>query len=62
MRASTSPASSFGGRPTRTAAPFAAAGIFIKRLVFIAIDPGSASPMVGGDLKETSIYAYLACL
>src|SRR5258705_13624102 len=40
MRVSTSPASSFGGRPKRTAARFAfAAGMFFKLLVFIAIDP-----------------------
>src|SRR5713101_3951410 len=49
MRASTSPASSFGGRPKRTAARFAfAAGVFFKLLVFIAIDPGSVPLMVGG--------------
>jgi hypothetical protein len=38
MRASTSPASCFGGRPKRTAARLAlAAGFFLKLLVFIAI-------------------------
>src|SRR5258708_2767909 len=49
MRASTSPASSFGGRPKRTAARFAfAAGIFFKVLVFIAFNPGSAPLAFGG--------------
>jgi hypothetical protein len=57
MRASTSPASSFGGRPKRTAARFAfAPGMFFKLLVFIAIDPGSVSPMVGGASQFTHIW------
>src|SRR5258706_12193487 len=49
MRASPPPASSFGGRPKRTAARFAfAAGVFFKLLILIAIDPGSVPLMVGG--------------
>jgi hypothetical protein len=57
MRVSTSPASSLGGRPNRTAARFAlAAGIFFKLLVFNAIDPGSVPPVADGASQLINAY------